>query len=165
MKLCQIDLCKYDIYIKESRHNSKHYLKTNMWVITTETWLPGAMSDKYIFCVWTWKIVYISLKDILCQYKCWYYTMMISHFILIHVSISYVNTISLIIQLWSMITLRSLHREGIAQSVSRPPLILRTRVWIPGRGLTWITSMHEWEGKRLPAVKVILHQLAWLTGT
>ncbi len=24
--------------------------------------------------------------------------------------------------------------------------------------------MHEWEVKRLPAVKVILHQLAWLTG-
>ncbi len=24
--------------------------------------------------------------------------------------------------------------------------------------------MHEWEGKRLPAVNVILHQLAWLTG-
>ncbi len=24
--------------------------------------------------------------------------------------------------------------------------------------------MHEWEGKRLPAVKVILRKLAWLTG-
>ncbi len=34
----------------------------------------------------------------------------------------------------------------------------------PGEGLTQLTPMHEWEGKRLPAVKVILHQLPWLTG-
>ncbi len=25
-------------------------------------------------------------------------------------------------------------------------------------------TMHEWDGKRLTTVKVILHQLAWLTG-
>ncbi len=30
-------------------------------------------------------------------------------------------------------------------------------------GLTLFTPVHEWEGKRLPAVKVILHQLAWHT--
>ncbi len=31
-------------------------------------------------------------------------------------------------------------------------------------GLDLGYPMHEWEGKRLPTVKVILHQLAWLTG-
>ncbi len=30
----------------------------------------------------------------------------------------------------------------------------------PGGGLTQVTPMHELEGKRLPAVKVILEQLA-----
>ncbi len=34
----------------------------------------------------------------------------------------------------------------------------------PGLGLTSGHPIHEREGKRLPAVKVILHQLAWLTG-
>ncbi len=33
----------------------------------------------------------------------------------------------------------------------------------PGGGLTRVTQCMK-EGKRLPAVKVILHQLAWLTG-
>ncbi len=33
----------------------------------------------------------------------------------------------------------------------------------PSEGLTWVTTMYKWEGKRLTAVKVILHQLAWLT--
>ncbi len=34
----------------------------------------------------------------------------------------------------------------------------------PIGGLDSGHSVHEWEGMRLPAVKVILHQLAWLTG-
>ncbi len=34
----------------------------------------------------------------------------------------------------------------------------------PGGGLTGVTPMHEWEGKRLPTVKIILQQLAWMTG-
>ncbi len=49
--------------------------------------------------------------------------------------------------------------RGIGQLVSRPPLILGTRVrtwW----GLDSGHPMHVWEVKRLPAVKVTLHQLA-----
>ncbi len=34
---------------------------------------------------------------------------------------------------------------------------------IPVGGLTRVTQCTEWEWKRLPAVKVVLHQLAWLT--
>ncbi len=34
----------------------------------------------------------------------------------------------------------------------------------PGRHLTLVHPMHDWEGKRLPAVKFILLQLAWLIG-
>ncbi len=45
---------------------------------------------------------------------------------------------------------------GIAQLVSRPLLMLGTRVRIPVR-LDSGHPMHVWEGKRLAAVKVILH--------
>ncbi len=46
-------------------------------------------------------------------------------------------------------------RGGIAQLVSHLPLKLGTQVQILNLG----HPMHEWEEKRLPALKLILHQL------
>ncbi len=52
---------------------------------------------------------------------------------------------------------------GIVQLVSH-----RFSSWGSGFESRWGFDsgdpMHEWEGKRLPAVKVLLHQLAWRTG-
>ncbi len=45
---------------------------------------------------------------------------------------------------------------GIAQLVSRLPINLGNPGLNPGGGLTRVTQLHEWEGKRLPAVKVIV---------
>ncbi len=55
------------------------------------------------------------------------------------------------------------HQGGrIAQLVSCLRFNLGTQVWIPGLGSGH--PMHEWEMKRLPVVKFIFNQLAWLTG-
>ncbi len=51
------------------------------------------------------------------------------------------------------------NRGGIAQLVSRLPPMLGIRIWILVG--TWLGHrMNIWKGKRLLAVKVILHQLA-----
>ncbi len=56
----------------------------------------------------------------------------------------------------TIMKLNARHGE-IAQLVSHLPLMLGTQVWIPVEA--WLRS-HQWEGKRLQAVNVILHPVS-----